>query len=112
MLEQEGNRLLVEFTSRYGRKLYKTLEEVRLYPQERITLRYLQGPLHHASDEFRLEEIPEVTSINYSGQIEFRAPFWPVIRMAGGAFVRPSKMGERDLAPHGSTQRDRRTPDP
>ena len=112
MLEQEGNRLLVEFTSRYGWKLYKTLEEVLLYPQERITFRQLQGPLHHTSDESLLEEAPEVTSINYSGQIDWRVPFWPVIRMAGGAFVPPSKMGERDLAPHGSTQGDRRTSDP
>ena len=79
VLERESNRLLVEFTSRDGRKLYKTPEEVSLYPEGRITFRHLQGHLDHAIEEFRLEEVPEGTSINYSGQIECRMPFSPVL---------------------------------
>ena len=90
VLEREGNRLLVEFTSKDGRKHYKTLEEVRLYPEERITFRHLQGPMRHASEEFRLEEVPEGTSINYSGQIECRMPFLPVIGwVVALLYVRP-----------------------
>ncbi len=77
VVEREGNRLVVEFTSRQGRKLYRTLEEVHLYPEERITFHHLKGPLHHASEEFRLEEVPEGTRITYSGQIECRMPFLP-----------------------------------
>jgi hypothetical protein len=33
-LEREGGRLLVESVSRDGRRLYRTLEEVMLYPEE------------------------------------------------------------------------------
>lgn len=90
VLEREGNRLLVEFTSRDGRKIYKTLEEVRLYPEERITFRHLKGPLHHASEEFRLEEAPEGTRITYRGQIECRMPFLPGIGwLVALLYVRP-----------------------
>ena len=74
-MERDGNRLLIEFNSRDGRKLYKTLEEVHLYPEERINFRHLKGQLHHASEEFRLEEVPEGTRITYKGQIECRMPF-------------------------------------
>ena len=48
VMEQQDNRLVVEFVSRQGRKLYRTLEEVHLYPEERITFRHLNGPLHYA----------------------------------------------------------------
>jgi len=90
VVEREGNRLLVEFTSRQGRKLYQTLEEVRLYPEERITFRHLKGPLHHASEEFRLEEIPEGTRITYTGQIECLMPFLPGIGwLVALLYVRP-----------------------
>ncbi len=44
VLERQDNRLVVEFVSRQGRKLYRTLEEVCLYPEERITFRHLGGP--------------------------------------------------------------------
>ena len=77
VMERDGNRLVVEFVSRDGRKLYRTLEEVHLYPEERITFRHLKGPLHHASEEFRLSCVPEGTHITYQGQIECRMPFLP-----------------------------------
>ncbi|MEE3004465.1 MAG: hypothetical protein VX638_03310 [Chloroflexota bacterium] len=54
ILEREGGRLLVESVSWDGRRLYRTLEEVMLYPEERMTIRHLEGPLKHASEEFRL----------------------------------------------------------
>ncbi len=90
VVEREGNRLMVEFTSQEGRKLYKTLEEVHLYPDERITFRHLKGPLHHASEEFRLEEVPEGTRMTYTGQIECRMPFLPGIGwLVALLYVRP-----------------------
>ena len=45
LVEREGNRLLMEFHSSDGGKTYRTLEEVMLYPEERITFRHLEGPL-------------------------------------------------------------------
>ena len=90
VVEREGNRLLVEFTSREGGRLYRTLEEVHLYPDERITFRHLKGPLHHASEEFRLEEVPEGTRMTYTGLIECRMPFLPGIGWLVALFyVRP-----------------------
>ncbi len=46
VMERDGNRLLIGFVSRVGRNLYRTLEEVTLYPEDRITFRHLKGPLH------------------------------------------------------------------
>ena len=90
VLERDGNRLLIEFTSRDGRKIYQTLEEVLLYPEERITFRHLKGPLNHASEEFRLEDVPVGTRITYKGQIECRMPFLPGIGwMMALLYVRP-----------------------
>ncbi len=90
MLEREGNRLLVEFTSRDGRKIYRTLEEVHLYPDERITFRHLKGPLHHAREEFRLDVVPEGTRITYQCQIECRMPSLPGIGwLVALVYVRP-----------------------
>ncbi|PKB72691.1 MAG: hypothetical protein BZY75_05540 [SAR202 cluster bacterium Io17-Chloro-G7] len=90
VVEREGNRLLVEFTSRYGRKLYRTLEKVRLYPDDRITFQHLKGPLHHATEEFRLEVVPKGTRITYQGRIECRMPFLPGIGwLVALLYVRP-----------------------
>ncbi len=90
VLEREGNRLLVKFNSRDGRKLYTTLEEVNLYPEKRITFLHLNGPLHYASEEFRLEESLEGTHITYSGQNERRMSFLPGIGwLVALLYVRP-----------------------
>ena len=90
VLEREGDRLLVEFVSRDGRKLYRTLEEVILYPEERITFQHLEGPLHHASEEFRLSDVPGGTHITYRGQIECRTPFLPGVGwLLAMLYVRP-----------------------
>ena len=77
VVEQDGNRLLVQFVSRDGRRIYRTLEEVHLFPPERITFRHLKGPLHHASEEFQLAEVAEGTCMTYRGQIECRMPWLP-----------------------------------
>ena len=77
VMERDGNRLIAEFLSREGKRLHRTVEEVNLFPPERITFRHLQGPLHHAREEFRLLEVAEGTHVTYRGQIECRMPFLP-----------------------------------
>ena len=90
VLERQDNRLVVEFVSRQGRKLYRTLEEVRLYPEDRITFRHLEGPLHYASEEFRLADVAGSTQITYQGQIECRMPLLPGIGwLTALLYVRP-----------------------
>lgn len=90
VMERQDNRLVVEFVSRQGRKLYRTLEEVHLYPEERITFLHLKGPLHYASEEFRLADVAEGTQISYQGQIEWRMPLLPGIGwLTALLYVRP-----------------------
>lgn len=90
VMERQDNRLVVEFVSRQGQKLYRTLEEVHLYPEERITFRHLEGPLHHASEEFRLADVAMGTQVSYQGQIECRMPLLPGIGwLTALLYVRP-----------------------
>ena len=85
LLERDGNRLLMEFRSRDGRKMYRTLEEVMLYPEERITFRHIEGPLHHSEEEFAFTEVDSGTKMTHNGEIECRMHWLPV---AGWAVAR------------------------
>ena len=76
-MERDGNRLLMEFHSRDGRKTYRTLEEVMLYPPERITFRHLEGPLHHSQEEFVFTEADIGTVMTHNGEIECRMRWLP-----------------------------------
>ena len=77
LVQREGNRLLMEFHSRDGRKTYRTLEEVVLYPEERITFRHLEGPLHHSQEEFVFTETDSGTKMTHNGEIECRMHWLP-----------------------------------
>ena len=77
LVQREGNRLLMEFHSRDGRKTYRTLEEVMLYPEERITFRHLEGPLHHSQEEFVFTEVDSETKMTHNGEIECRMHWLP-----------------------------------
>ena len=77
LLEREGNRLLMEFNSRDGRKMYRTVEDVMLYPEERITFRHLEGPLYHSQEEFVFTEIDSGTMMTHNGEIEWRMHWVP-----------------------------------
>ncbi|MCH7737210.1 MAG: SRPBCC family protein [Chloroflexi bacterium] len=77
VIERDGNRLLMEFRSRDGRKMYRTLEEVVLYPEERITFRHLEGPLHYSQEEFVFVEVDSGTTMTHNGVIECRMHLLP-----------------------------------
>ena len=79
LVERYGNRLLMEFHSREGRKTYRTLEEVVLYPEERITFRHLEGPLYHSQEEFVFTEADSGTKMTHNGEIECRMHWLPGI---------------------------------
>ena len=78
LLERDGNRLLMEFRSRDGRKMYRTLEEVMLYPEERITFKHIEGPLNHSQEEFQFTEDDSGTRMTHNGEIECRMHWLPV----------------------------------
>lgn len=71
LIERDGNRLLMEFRSQDGRKMYRTLEEVVL-PEERITFRHLEDPLYHSQEEFVFTEVDSGTIMTHNGEIECR----------------------------------------
>ena len=88
--ERDSDRMLVEFISRDGRKLYRTLEEVMLYPGDRITFQHLESPLHYASEEFRLTEVSGGIHITYRGEIKCRTLFLPGVGwLIAFLYVRP-----------------------
>ncbi len=78
VLEREGDRIVAEFhtpvKSVTGTKVYRTVEEVYLYPEERITFRGLEGPMALMEEEFLLEEDQGCTDLHYSGT--FAMGYW------------------------------------
>ena len=79
VVERNDNQLLVEFFTLDGKRRYRTLEEVVLYPPERITFSHLEGPLHYSSEEFRLTEVASGTDLSYRGDIQCRMKWLPGI---------------------------------
>ena len=76
LLSRQDNRLIVEFHTRVGRRSYRTVEEVTLYPPERITFSHLEGPLDASWEEFLLEDHPQGTLLRYQGQFDYRFPLF------------------------------------
>ena len=98
VLEQDGNRLVVEFTTKTVIGTYITVEEVDLYPPERITFNHLSGPLLYVCEAFIFEEVGE-TEMNLTHSGEFIWSGFPLFGWLGGLFyIRP--IFERTLAKH------------
>ena len=77
LVERDGNRLVMEFDYNDGRKMYRTVDDVMLYPEERITFRHLEGPLYHSQEEFVFTEIDSGTMMTHNGEIECRMHWLP-----------------------------------
>ena len=92
VLERDGDVITAEFLTPSGKRIYRTVEEVRLYPPERITFRHLQGPLTYSEEEFRLVEQDPGTELQYSGEIECRVPWLPGLRLAHRFALRPAQI--------------------
>ena len=75
LVERNGDRLLMEFHSRDGRKMYRTLEEVVLYPHDRITFRHVECPLYHSQEQSDFTDISDTsgeTRLTHTGEIACR----------------------------------------
>ncbi|MYC06509.1 MAG: SRPBCC family protein [Chloroflexi bacterium] len=98
VIEQDGDRLMVEFVSETPVGTYTTIEEVRLYPPERITFNHLSGPLRYVSEEFTLEEVDaRHTDLTHSGEFVWRDV--PLYGWLGGIlYIRP--VFERTMVKH------------
>ena len=90
VLERDGNRMVVELFTQDGKRRYRTVEEVLLFPPERITFSHLEGPLHSSSEEFRLADATGGTELSYQGDIWCRIGLMPGAGWAIARFyVRP-----------------------
>ena len=56
LISEDGETKIVEFRTKAGPFTYTTLEEVKLYPPDRITFKHLDGPLHFSEEAFTFEE--------------------------------------------------------
>ena len=58
--------------------MYRTLEEVILYPDDRITFRHIQGPLNPSQEEFQFTDADSGTTMTHDGEIECRMHWLPL----------------------------------
>ena len=77
VLERDGDRIVAEFLTTSGKRTYRTVEDVRLYPPDRITFRHLESPLSYSEEEFLLKEVEGGTALSYRGDIECRMHWLP-----------------------------------
>lgn len=98
VLERKENRLIVEFQTKALFTTYTTVEEVNLFPAERIEFKHISGPLQYAREVFVFEDVDgALTHLTHSG--EFILNSRPLFGwLAGITYVKP--MFERVIVKH------------
>ncbi|MEE9247328.1 MAG: hypothetical protein V3U79_01350 [Dehalococcoidia bacterium] len=77
LISRNGNTIIAEFYTREGHKTYTTLEEIVLYKPERITYRWLKGPIKYVSEDFRFLETEDGGSVlAYRGEFDMKIPIF------------------------------------
>ena len=71
VVSQDGNVITAEFFTKVGLVRIRTLEEITLYPYERITYRHLEGPIDRVEEEFALSETDTGMQLEYRGWFSF-----------------------------------------
>lgn len=74
VISRDGNVIVAEFVTKAGKRTVTTLEEVTLYPTDRITYRHLQGPIHYVSEEFTFNEVDGDMELAYKGEFDLNIP--------------------------------------
>ncbi len=89
LVSEDGNAKVVEFSTKAGPFTYTTLEEVTLYPPERIAFKHLKGPLHFSEEEFTFEEMRDgQTLMTHGGSFVWKR--FPFFGWLGGViYTRP-----------------------
>lgn len=80
ILEQDGNRSLVRFTTFSRGKRIVTKEEVTVYPPNLITYRHIEGPLAYVYEVFTV--LPASSGqmvVNYMGEYRMKTNDYPVL---------------------------------
>ena len=98
VIERDGNRLVVEFQTNTLFATYTTVEEVTLFPPDRIAFEHLSGPLQYAREEFTFADAKDrQTELTHTG--EFTWSRFPFFGWFGGIiYTRP--VFERTIAKH------------
>ena len=77
VIEQDGDRLIVEFTTDAVYKAFVTLEEVPLLSPDMSTFKHLEGPLDACNEVFTFEELPDGKTLwRHTGSFRLG---WPVV---------------------------------
>ncbi|MEE9199228.1 MAG: SRPBCC family protein [Dehalococcoidia bacterium] len=76
LVSKEGNTLVAEFYTKVGRKTVTTLEEVTLYPSERISYRWLRGPVKYVYEEFLFREADGGVELAHWGEFDLKIPIF------------------------------------
>ena len=84
----EGDAQIVEYESRLGGHVFKTLERVTVERPHRIVYRWLTGPVVGVEEEILFDEIDDQTTLmSYRGN--FQPPAGPLGWARGLSVVRP-----------------------
>ena len=88
----------MEFVTKSGPFRYTTVEEITLYPPERITFKHLSGPLDYVWEEFVFNDVGGYeTELIHNGEIIWKK--FPFFGWLGGRiYTKP--MFERVLEKH------------
>lgn len=97
LISRNGDTLIAEFYTKVGRLTVTTLEEVKLKPPERVSYRWLKGPVRYVSEEFIFREVDGGgTELSYTGEFDLKIPIFGSI--VGRLFIKPRF--ERLVAEH------------
>lgn len=88
VLEKTDELIVAEWWTDTGRGVTRSVEAIRLYPEERITFRHLRGSFPAANEEFRLEEVETGTILHH--RAEFAIDLGPIGRLAARLYLKPS----------------------
>ena len=103
VLQRDGDTLIAEFFTPSGKRIYRTVEEVRLYPPERITFRHLEGPLNYSQEAFTLTEVEEWHRSGLRRRDRMSRALPPRHRLAYCPSLREAQVQLCDTRAHGSS---------
>ncbi len=88
LVERKSDTVLIaEFVTRSGDKTYTTLEEMTLYPPDRITYSHLNGPLPYVWEEIKLRpDGANHTLLLYKGEFRTKSVLGYLL---GPLYIRP-----------------------
>ena len=88
LVSRDGDTLVAEFYTKVGKSMVTTLEEVTLYPPERISYRWIKGQVKCVYEEFLLfREVDGGAELVHCGEFDLKIPIFG--GLIGRLFVKP-----------------------